>query len=150
MPNWNIQMEPLYISLVRTFKIYSDERRPCSLQIVMMMVGFSKERNSSSVILFLFFQFHFFQSLFLHVNLGQFLFISVGKNLLFEVVAVDNLWNDEPRRTKQAKEWSQWVYCSYFHQFHRQSFFARLNQDKFCSVSQFPRLNFSCSIALTV
>ena len=83
-------MEPLYISLVRTFKIYSDERRPCSLQIVMMMVGFSKERNSSSVILFLFFQFHFFQSLFLHVNLGQFLFISVGKNLLFEVVAVDN------------------------------------------------------------
>ena len=79
-------MEPLYISLVRTFKIYSDERRPCSLQIVMMMVGFSKERNSSSVILFLFFQFHFFQSLFLHVNLGQFLFISVGKNLLFDVI----------------------------------------------------------------
>ena len=144
-------MEQLYLSLVRTFKIYSDERRPCSLQIVMTMVAFSRERDFSSDNLFLFFSISFFFSVFfLLVNLGHFLFISVGKNILFDVGVVHNLWNDEARRTKQAKEWSQWVYCSYFHQVHRQPFFARLNQDKFCSVSQFPRLNFSCSIALTV
>ena len=48
-------MEPLYLSLVRTFKIYSDERRPCSLQIVMMMVAFSRERDFSSISLGFFF-----------------------------------------------------------------------------------------------
>ena len=79
-------MEPLYLSLERTFKIYSDERRPCSLQIVMIMVDFSRERNFSSVILFLFFQFLFFLVFFLLVNLGHFLFILVGKNLLFDVI----------------------------------------------------------------
>ena len=79
-------MEPLYISLVRTFKIYSDERRRCSLQIVMIMVDFSRERNFSSVIIFFFFQFLVFSVFFLLVNLGHFLFILVGKNLLFDVI----------------------------------------------------------------
>ena len=48
-------MEQLYLSLVRTFKIYSDERRPCSLQIVMKMVAFSRERYFSSISLGFFF-----------------------------------------------------------------------------------------------
>ena len=79
-------MESLYLALVRTFKIYSDERRRCSLQIVMIMVDFSRERNFSSVIIFFFFQFLVFSVFFLLVNLGHFLFILVGKNLLFDVI----------------------------------------------------------------
>ena len=133
-------MEPLYLSLVRTFKIYSDERRPCSLQIVMKMVAFSRERYFSSISLGFFFL--LIWDIFCSFQLVKISCLTWELCITYEMtkhVGQNRLKNGHSESIVRISI----------------SFIANFSspgstKEKFCSVSQFPRLNFSCSIALTV